>query len=371
MNNIDQERALFEAVVPDYVSEGHGFDLRKTNRGTYVNVEARMLWEGWKLRAQLPAAGVAVPDAWRNSLNELVEAMVRYEQDVDCEAPPAHRSMMRRARALLDAAPHPVSGEAVSDKAVEVDERAEYEKHRRLIDGIEDEALCRYETSGKYKYQEVQVAWEAWQARAALSPLAANVASAEPFGHWVSPKRGSMAGRKFTGCGPLPDTINTELYDTGLLYERPVAADAAQGFDVELGQKGSADRYFYEAGFHAGKCAGAGDVAVQAARAEAASEAVKVLKQHLLLIDQSPLTLELVAAVEKHTPAPAGQKVQPLATNVVRVPNVLPWRARIIANHPQSDPAFWPDYLISQHMQDEIWELRALLDTRQADGGEA
>ena len=44
----------------------------------------------------------AVPDDWRNSLQELLKAMRDYEMDVGEPAPYKHREMMRRAEALLN-----------------------------------------------------------------------------------------------------------------------------------------------------------------------------------------------------------------------------------------------------------------------------
>lgn len=45
----------------------------------------------------------AVPDEWRESLQEMVNAMRQYEMDVDECAPEKHRRMMRRADKLLNA----------------------------------------------------------------------------------------------------------------------------------------------------------------------------------------------------------------------------------------------------------------------------
>ncbi len=40
---------------------------------------------------------------------------------------------------------------------------------------------------------------------------------------------------------------------------------------------------------------------------------------------------------------------------------VIGWRERILAAHPNSDPGFWPDALLVQHMAAEIADLRAAL----------
>ncbi|MBN5514126.1 hypothetical protein ACM9NN_15280 [Pseudomonas paraeruginosa] len=40
---------------------------------------------------------------------------------------------------------------------------------------------------------------------------------------------------------------------------------------------------------------------------------------------------------------------------------VIGWRARILAAHPSSDPGFWPDALLVEHMAAEIADLRAAL----------
>ncbi|HBO1825716.1 TPA: hypothetical protein L4G09_005857 [Pseudomonas aeruginosa] len=40
---------------------------------------------------------------------------------------------------------------------------------------------------------------------------------------------------------------------------------------------------------------------------------------------------------------------------------VIGWRERILAAHPNSDPGFWPDALLVEHMAAEIADLRAAL----------
>ncbi len=40
---------------------------------------------------------------------------------------------------------------------------------------------------------------------------------------------------------------------------------------------------------------------------------------------------------------------------------VIGWRERILAAHPSSDPGFWPDALLVEHMAAEIADLRAAL----------
>ncbi|WP_312299151.1 Lar family restriction alleviation protein [Stutzerimonas nitrititolerans] len=40
---------------------------------------------------------------------------------------------------------------------------------------------------------------------------------------------------------------------------------------------------------------------------------------------------------------------------------VKTWRERIVAAHPKSEPGYWPDALLVEHMQPEIEELRAAL----------
>uniref|UniRef100_UPI001CD44C11 hypothetical protein n=1 Tax=Pseudomonas aeruginosa TaxID=287 RepID=UPI001CD44C11 len=40
---------------------------------------------------------------------------------------------------------------------------------------------------------------------------------------------------------------------------------------------------------------------------------------------------------------------------------VIGWRERILAAHPNSDPGFWPDALLVEHMAEEIADLRAAL----------
>ncbi|MFU3267071.1 hypothetical protein ACM7LV_20210 [Pseudomonas aeruginosa] len=40
---------------------------------------------------------------------------------------------------------------------------------------------------------------------------------------------------------------------------------------------------------------------------------------------------------------------------------VVGWRERILAAHPNSDPGFWPDALLVEHMAEEIADLRAAL----------
>ncbi|WP_260476851.1 hypothetical protein [Pseudomonas aeruginosa] len=42
-------------------------------------------------------------------------------------------------------------------------------------------------------------------------------------------------------------------------------------------------------------------------------------------------------------------------------PEVMGWRDRILSAHPGSDPRYWPDALLVQHMTAEIAELRAIL----------
>ncbi|HIE2483222.1 TPA: hypothetical protein ACXLB5_003952 [Pseudomonas aeruginosa] len=41
--------------------------------------------------------------------------------------------------------------------------------------------------------------------------------------------------------------------------------------------------------------------------------------------------------------------------------HVIGWRERILAAHPNSDPGFWPDALLVEHMAAEIADLRAAL----------
>lgn len=54
-----------------------------------------------------PAPSIhAVPDEYRNSLQELVKAMRDYEMDVGEPAPYKHRAMMKRAEALLNGENH-------------------------------------------------------------------------------------------------------------------------------------------------------------------------------------------------------------------------------------------------------------------------
>ncbi|MDH0531404.1 hypothetical protein, partial [Pseudomonas aeruginosa] len=40
---------------------------------------------------------------------------------------------------------------------------------------------------------------------------------------------------------------------------------------------------------------------------------------------------------------------------------MIGWRERILAAHPSSDPGFWPDALLVEHMAAEIADLRAAL----------
>ncbi|MFF6503009.1 hypothetical protein ACET33_32940, partial [Pseudomonas aeruginosa] len=40
---------------------------------------------------------------------------------------------------------------------------------------------------------------------------------------------------------------------------------------------------------------------------------------------------------------------------------MIGWRERILAAHPNSDPGFWPDALLVEHMAAEIADLRAAL----------
>lgn len=53
--------------------------------------------------------GKAEPVAWRAVVEELVDAMRRYGLDVDTDAPPRHREMMRKAEALLASQPDPAA----------------------------------------------------------------------------------------------------------------------------------------------------------------------------------------------------------------------------------------------------------------------
>ncbi|HFK1975324.1 TPA: hypothetical protein ACGW3S_005849 [Pseudomonas aeruginosa] len=77
-----------------------------------------------------------------------------------------------------------------------------------------------------------------------------------------------------------------------------------------------------------------------------------------------------LAKVEGATPAEAvlalmsAERIDPEQESVEQAGGdgrVIGWRERILAAHPNSDPGFWPDALLVEHMAAEIADLRAAL----------
>ncbi len=77
-----------------------------------------------------------------------------------------------------------------------------------------------------------------------------------------------------------------------------------------------------------------------------------------------------LAMAEGATPAEAvlalmsAERIDPEQESVEQAggdERVIGWRERILAAHPNSDPGFWPDALLVQHMAAEIADLRAAL----------
>ncbi|HBP4588988.1 TPA: hypothetical protein L5618_001177 [Pseudomonas aeruginosa] len=77
-----------------------------------------------------------------------------------------------------------------------------------------------------------------------------------------------------------------------------------------------------------------------------------------------------LAKVEGATPAEAvlalmsAERIDPEQESVEQAggdERVIGWRERILAAHPNSDPGFWPDALLVEHMAAEIADLRAAL----------
>lgn len=127
---IDQERELFVALIEKQgglVAWMLGWD---GNRFEYPPIQSR--WETWQARAALQPAGVAVPEGWKLVPVEPTDEMLQSVTTSKHEA--LRAEVMRMAgedyRAMLAAAPHPVSGEQKPDAL------------RKRFSDIEDEIMA-------------------------------------------------------------------------------------------------------------------------------------------------------------------------------------------------------------------------------------
>jgi len=238
----------------------------------------------------------------------------------------------------------------VSDKAGAVDERelfnAEYEK------------VCNRPITHR------EIAWRVWQARAALNPLAADVAQfrAHDCG-------GVWRESEFVKAGGCPKC-------------GPDAADVAQG--GEVGRLRAENAKLDEQLGHCGDFEQRqivvihgllDDLATQTARADAAEPVLRVAQELSSYLDGnkansvhtgSILHGRLKEALQRAAvPAPTEQKAQPVAADVVQVP-------RAVLENSCADSELWYAEFgepSSGSYTASFVDLRALLATRQADGG--
>lgn len=151
----DQERALFEAwftkEIEPSVSYGNPDILR------------RSYWTAWQARAQLPTPGGEVPDGWK-----LVPVEPTQEMLFACEDAGSiqnHQRGKRIYRAMLAAAPHPVSVEQSGCLTVwegamqESNGKTNYTAILHKGDITEGMTIARSEYPDRVRYEADEVRW--------------------------------------------------------------------------------------------------------------------------------------------------------------------------------------------------------------------
>lgn len=160
----DNYRAVLEGAEYSHLDNlkaadtGFCRDVGVAAKGCYLAIQA----ERDQLQAELAALREAAKTVLAG-LNERIDYAVELRQ-----ATPVFEGIAA-LHAALNAAP------LVSDKAGAVDERAAFEAEITKGGWPHADSVDR-DASGEYRIPRVKNKWEGWQARAALNPLAADVA---------------------------------------------------------------------------------------------------------------------------------------------------------------------------------------------------